>query len=119
MLARLDYNRRERADLHLHSNHSDGLHAPAELARLAAEQGLAVVALTDHATVAGVPAMSIAGARAGLHVVPGVELNARDADLLGYWVDDFHPPSSPSWQSSAPSGRSEWPPSWRGWPCRT
>ncbi len=92
MLSRLAYTADERADLHLHSHHSDGLHGPAELAALAAGAGLAVVALTDHATVEGVPEASVAGSRLGLHVIPGVELNASDGDLLAYWVDNFHPP---------------------------
>jgi 3',5'-nucleoside bisphosphate phosphatase len=42
-----------RADLHVHSNASDGTDPPAEVMRRAALAGLDVVALTDHDTVAG------------------------------------------------------------------
>ena len=42
-----------RADLHVHSNASDGTDPPAEVMRRAAQAGLDVVALTDHDTVAG------------------------------------------------------------------
>jgi hypothetical protein len=42
-----------RADLHVHSNASDGTDAPAEVIRRAARAGLDAVALTDHDTVAG------------------------------------------------------------------
>ena len=44
-----------RADLHLHSVHSDGLLAPAAVIDAAAKAGLHCVALTDHDTVSGVP----------------------------------------------------------------
>ena len=42
-----------RADLHVHSNASDGTDHPAEVMRRAARAGLDVVALTDHDTTAG------------------------------------------------------------------
>ena len=42
-----------RADLHVHSNASDGTDPPAEVMRRAARAGLDAVALTDHDTVAG------------------------------------------------------------------
>src|SRR5579875_1316421 len=65
-----------RADLHVHSDASDGTEPPAEVVRRAAAAGLDAVALTDHDTVAGIgPA-----ARAlppGLALVPGMELSCR------------------------------------------
>jgi predicted metal-dependent phosphoesterase TrpH len=42
------------ADLHMHTNHSDGTLNPVELARLAKSQGVDAVALTDHDTVSGI-----------------------------------------------------------------
>ena len=42
-----------RIDLHTHSTASDGTDTPAELVGRAATEGLDVVALTDHDTVAG------------------------------------------------------------------
>ena len=39
-------------DLHTHSTASDGSNAPGDIPRIAAEAGLAAVALTDHDTVA-------------------------------------------------------------------
>ena len=41
------------ADLHMHTNHSDGTLNPVELARLAKSQNLDAIALTDHDTVTG------------------------------------------------------------------
>jgi predicted metal-dependent phosphoesterase TrpH len=90
------------ADLHTHSNRSDGLLAPAELARQARAAGVECLALTDHDSVAGVAAAAAAGQALGVQVIPGVELSARDVDphtgersedhLLGFFVD----PSAPS-----------------------
>ncbi|MFO8006131.1 MAG: PHP domain-containing protein, partial [Candidatus Brocadiia bacterium] len=65
-----------RADLHVHSNVSDGSVPPQELPALAAEAGLAAIALTDHDTVDGVQAAREAGEQAGVIVVAGVELTA-------------------------------------------
>src|SRR5207249_232897 len=42
-----------RADLHMHTTCSDGMHSPAQLAERLAESGLAVAAVTDHDTIEG------------------------------------------------------------------
>lgn len=82
-------------DLHTHSLHSDGRLAPEDVAALAADAGLEGLALTDHDTCAGWPAMEAACRRHGLRFVPGVELSAEDGGrsvhLLAYWVDARHP----------------------------
>jgi len=82
-------------DLHTHSLHSDGTTTPAENAALAAEAGLAGLALTDHDTVAGWDEARVACAERGLDFVPGIELSAEDegrsVHLLGYWVDPEEP----------------------------
>jgi predicted metal-dependent phosphoesterase TrpH len=75
-------------DLHTHTTASDGLHAPEENVRMAREAGLAAVAITDHDTVAGLPAAYREGARLGVTVVAGVEIstvaNGQDIHVLGY-----------------------------------
>jgi predicted metal-dependent phosphoesterase TrpH len=65
-----------RADLHVHSNASDGTDPPAEVMRRAALAGLDVVALTDHDTVAGL-AQARQALPASLTLVPGMELSCR------------------------------------------
>jgi predicted metal-dependent phosphoesterase TrpH len=65
-----------RADLHVHSNASDGTDAPAEVMRRAARAGLEVVALTDHDTVAG-HAEAREALPDGLTLMPGMELSCR------------------------------------------
>lgn len=79
-----------RLDLHLHSTASDGTTPPQELARLAAEQGLQAIALTDHDTVEGLAPCAAECTRQGLRFVPGVELSAggdREIHVLGYHID--------------------------------
>lgn len=79
------------ADLHLHSKASDGTDTPQEVVRRASEQGLQVIALTDHDTVAGVEEAQAAGERLGVTVIAGVELTCyagkREVHVLGYGLD--------------------------------
>jgi predicted metal-dependent phosphoesterase TrpH len=63
-----------RADLHVHSNASDGTDPPAEVMSRAARAGLDVVALTDHDTVAG-HAQARRALPGSLILVPGMELS--------------------------------------------
>jgi predicted metal-dependent phosphoesterase TrpH len=65
-----------RADLHVHSNASDGTDPPAEVMRRAALAGLDAVALTDHDTVAG-HAQARRALPGPLILVPGMELSCR------------------------------------------
>jgi len=83
------------ADLHLHTNFSDGTYTPEELAGRAGELGLAAIALTDHDTVEGCARMSAACAHAGLEFIPASELTAEvdgnELHLLAYFVDTRNP----------------------------
>ncbi|AJE03453.1 PHP domain-containing protein [Geobacter pickeringii] len=79
-------------DLHIHSSHSDGVHPPAELVRMAAERGLATIAVADHDAVEGIDEAVAAGEQWGVEVVPALELSVehgryRDVHILGYWID--------------------------------
>jgi predicted metal-dependent phosphoesterase TrpH len=78
------------ADLHSHSNASDGTEPPAEVMRRASAAGLDVIALTDHDTVAGHFAAAQA-LPAGLTLLPGMELSCRleghSVHLLAYLFD--------------------------------
>ncbi|MFZ5899656.1 MAG: PHP domain-containing protein [Bacillota bacterium] len=79
------------ADLHVHTTASDGSENPKEIVRQAALLGLRAVAITDHDTVRGVEEGLRSGAAYNVEVVPGVEINtdfnAREAHVLGYYVD--------------------------------
>lgn len=78
-------------DLHTHTTASDGTLAPAELVALAAAAAVTTLAITDHDTTDGLAAARPVAARAGIALVPGVELGTEDVrgqhDLLGYFVD--------------------------------
>ncbi len=79
----------DRADLHLHTTHSDGCHTPAEVVNLALRCGLCAIAITDHDTLDGVEPARLAARGTGLEVVPAVEITAEDGrelHLLAYFV---------------------------------
>jgi predicted metal-dependent phosphoesterase TrpH len=65
-------------DLHIHTtatpHHSSW--APEDLAATAAARGLTVIAAADHNTTASVRALQEAGARQGLRVISGVEIDS-------------------------------------------
>jgi predicted metal-dependent phosphoesterase TrpH len=79
------------ADLHLHTNFSDGTYTPEELVAQAKKHGLAAIALTDHDTVEGCPRAAAACAAAGIEFVAGSELtaeqNGNEIHILGYFLD--------------------------------
>jgi 3',5'-nucleoside bisphosphate phosphatase len=81
-------------DLHIHSTASDGALPPREVVAHARAGGLDVIALSDHDTVAGVPA-ALEAAGDGVRVVPAIEISAthrrRDIHVLGYGIDPGHP----------------------------
>ncbi len=79
------------ADLHLHTNFSDGTFTPEELAAHGKAHGLAAMALTDHDTVEGCARMAAACAAEGIEFISGTELTAEldgiEVHLLGYCMD--------------------------------
>ena len=80
-----------RLDLHVHTTASDGSLGPAEVVGLAADGGLDVLAITDHDTVAGIPAATDAAAESSLRLIPGIEVSSThegaEYHILGYFVD--------------------------------
>ena len=79
------------ADLHLHSQFSDGTFTPEELVLQAQKCGLACIALTDHDTVEGCARAAAACAAVKMEFIPGAELTAEHEDtevhILGYFLD--------------------------------
>lgn len=82
-------------DLHLHSHHSDGILAPAEVVDRAADAGVGLLALTDHDSIAGGAETRERCAARGIACVSGVELSAgwrgQTIHVLGF---DFDPQSA-------------------------
>jgi predicted metal-dependent phosphoesterase TrpH len=79
------------ADLHLHTNFSDGTFSPEELAGHGQRLGFAAMALTDHDSVEGCARMAAACGAAGIEFIVGTELTAEhnetEVHLLGYLMD--------------------------------
>lgn len=80
------------ADLHLHSNASDGTLEPAALVREVAQRGAVGLSLTDHDTTAGLSEAAGEAHRLGLAWLPGCEVSAtaegRSVHLLAYGFDE-------------------------------
>ncbi len=83
------------ADLHTHTQCSDGAVMPAALVEKAADRGIAVLSVTDHDTVAGLDEAAEAAQETGIHFVPGVELSVslgeEEIHLLAYDMEVDHP----------------------------
>ena len=83
------------ADLHAHSNASDGTDSPAELVHAAVAAGVDVLALTDHDTTRGWAAAEAELASVdGLRLVRGAEISCAwegvSLHLLAYLFDPAH-----------------------------
>lgn len=83
------------ADLHLHTQFSDGTFTPEELVLQAQKNGLACIALTDHDTIEGCPRAAAAAAAVKMEFIPGAELTAEYQDtevhIIGYFLDTQNP----------------------------
>ena len=82
-------------DLHSHTTASDGQYPPHEQVALAAKAGVTVLAVTDHDTVAGLPACATAAAAKNMRLVPGIEISCihhrREVHILGHFIDPVNP----------------------------
>jgi predicted metal-dependent phosphoesterase TrpH len=78
-------------DLHAHSRASDGELTPAELVKLAWQQGVDVLALTDHDTVTGLAEARAEARRLGIGFVPGIEISVtwerQTVHIVGLGID--------------------------------
>ena len=79
-------------DLHLHTYYSDGTMSPDSLVRMAKENGVKTIAITDHDGMGGLAEGIQAGKHYGVNVIPGIELSTEDEEgiymhILGYGFD--------------------------------
>jgi len=85
-----------RYDLHSHSLASDGTLSPSELVARAAAAGVNVLALTDHDETGGVAEAERAAIKAGICLVPGVEVSVtwgkQTIHVVGLNVNTGHAP---------------------------
>ncbi len=84
-------------DLHSHTTASDGVFSPAELVARAVAMGVDVLAITDHDTVAGLPAArrAVSDGALPLTLVAGVEISTlwqnHEIHIVGLGIDAEHP----------------------------
>lgn len=78
-----------RADLHIHSRGAshdvrDATMTPEAIVATAAQEGLAIIAITDHNEIGNVEAALVAAKGSEVYVVPGIELSTPQGHLLCY-----------------------------------
>ncbi len=81
-------------DLHIHTTASDGTCTPREVVRLAVEQGLRAIAVTDHDTIVGHGEAMLAAMDYDIELVPGIEISTKygvAVHILGYYLEDLVP----------------------------
>ena len=84
-----------RYDLHCHSTASDGALSPRDLISRAFEQGVNVLALTDHDTVDGLEEARLQAQQLGIRLINGIELSCTHLNqclhIVGLNIDPDHP----------------------------
>lgn len=80
------------ADLHIHTNASDGILTPEEVVEWAYRKKLKAISITDHDTVSGIDrAIRANKVKNSLEIIPGIELNTdyngEEVHILGYYID--------------------------------
>ena len=79
------------ADLHLHTNHSDGQYSPKEIIDRSVLLGLKAIAIVDHDDIGAFPEAAGYANERRIEVIPGVELSvtyaAYDLHILAYCFD--------------------------------
>lgn len=85
------------ADLHVHTNHSDGVCEIKDVLENAFRNGIKTIAITDHDTTNHYDEIYREGERLGLNIVKGVEMSCYDFDVykkvhvVGLWLNEKRP----------------------------
>ena len=78
------------ADLHVHTDFSDGTFTPEEVIRCAKEKNLSCIAICDHDCIDGIEPSIEYSKNFPIEIIPGVELtvikNGREIHILGYFI---------------------------------
>lgn len=79
------------ADLHLHSNYSDGKYSIEQVIEKAVSKGLKIISITDHDTIDGINTAITVAHKNGIQNIPGVEVSSeiegQEIHILGYFID--------------------------------
>jgi predicted metal-dependent phosphoesterase TrpH len=83
-----------KADLHMHSTHSDGRLGTLELFKRAKDNQVDIIAITDHDIVKGVEKNREYSKEYGVEYIPGIELSTveqgKPVHVLGYFKDESY-----------------------------
>ena len=85
------------ADLHMHTNHSDGVCEIKDVLKDAKAHGLEVISITDHDTINHYDEIFKEATKIGLKVIKGVEMSCYDFDvykkvhIVGLWINPSCP----------------------------
>lgn len=83
------------ANLHLHSTHSDGIYTPAELVKIAKEEGYKAIAISDHDTASAYPELLKACNEEDMECIFAVEFTVMepyDFHIVAFDFDPEYPP---------------------------
>ncbi len=91
-----------KADLHIHSTHSDGAaDIPAILEHVSAHTDLDVIAITDHDTLEGSLRARDLAHRYPFEVIPGMEISSAHGHILALFIESPIPPGLPAAETVA------------------
>jgi predicted metal-dependent phosphoesterase TrpH len=90
-----------KADLHVHTEASDGMASVREVLGRAAEVGLDVIAITDHDTIEGALEARRLARAFGVAVIVGEEVSTAEGHLLALFIEDALPAGRPAAETIA------------------
>ncbi|GKU24725.1 PHP domain-containing protein [Clostridium folliculivorans] len=77
------------ADLHIHSNYSDGVLSPSEIIHIAEQKNINTISITDHDSICS--QFVLKGCETSVNIISGVEIsticNDSELHILGYFID--------------------------------
>ncbi|MFT8319942.1 MAG: PHP domain-containing protein [Bacillus sp. (in: firmicutes)] len=82
-------------DLHMHTTCSDGELSPEKIVLLAKQEGIKIMAITDHDEIAAYKSAKNIADNVGITLIPGIEINTSgpngELHILGYGIQPDHP----------------------------
>ncbi len=80
-----------KADLHIHTNFSDGLSSSQEIVKAAVEKGIDCICITDHQEIKGAIEAVRFGFDKDILVIPGIEITTKSGHILGINIKKIIP----------------------------
>lgn len=80
-----------KADLHIHSNFSDGRYSPLEILQMSKNAGFTTISITDHDNINAIDIAQQNADKYGIEVIPGIEFSTdfmgKEVHILAYFID--------------------------------